>query len=1379
MWLRRRRRRRQGFVVAFIRSFAAAVVAISFSFMIIIDEPRIPTAFGFLVQQQQQLQSRRTIAIQLVADCRHSWWRRDDEHCCWAPPPASSSSSVTTAPQPPRLLLMRRSSLSATTTSFSSTTTTTAAPSSTPILRLDPTLTRQIIESSLIDNGDDDDETDNDDDDESSSSSSALPSRRLLSSSSSSFQEISHGLAVWKSCLLRGRLPVQADFDSEMGVWPSSNNSNSQQDGLWEAVQQHLAARQLPRLVVRHPVLCHAVLRCLVRMVAVVAMERQQQQEEANSSNEPRRQQQDDDDTQQLAQVDFLEQQQQQQERRSLLVDQLVTSILDETFPDSVVEGVFQLDQLFGYSNNNGDEDPLLLDNASGGFGLNAGVWQHSGWWLLPALQQKVVQLPELRALLRSLGRRPVSKDSGGRTQRWAPRTADSEGADAARIDVTARSAVTGLTLSGSLAEMLPCEALLLLNSSSTAPATTTATQLRRQRRRRSFFWAKFVEGKLLSYELSGWIDEPSRVVEQQRPPQRLPSAPGGGPLVVCLDTSWSMTSAPHREFLSKAVVVAAVAAAHRQRRPCHVVAFAAGDRVMDISHSSMDATPGGVRRLLDFLGHSFAGGSGTDVTGALRYAVRHVLSNNETVMAGADLLLVTDGEIPPVDDDRLLRDLRRRRDETGMQMHGLLVGRRESAPLRDLCTQTHNFLCQYDFYYDDNDVLLGRGGGAGASRSATTTITMTAWTARQPTGGIRRKLVLRRKRHYGWWCSSSSCRSSGGTNLRPTLGARGATRKGNRRRNRFDYNDDDDDDYLLDEYLSPSFENASLDNDAPSYSKDEEKDTNRSVKNKSLDTFATQVQEAVQKVRAFALKEMEDEAWQVSELDEEKNRMGSCWLYRDQLREAVARVNDNLVEREEESRLVVLGMAAGEHVLFLGPPGTAKSALGRRLAKICGGLFFQRLLTRFTTPEELFGPLSLQALENDEYRRRTDGFLPQATVAFLDEIFKANSAILNTLLTILNERTFDNGAGNREECPIRCVIAASNELPESDELDALFDRFLLRKEVLPVSDEGVIQMLSLSAPGSSPCDLGTSSSANDSVCEVVFSDGLDRVVETLSQAADRVSMGMEASFLLRDLRSFTREEMDVDISDRRLVKAARLLKVSAASHGRTSVDPIDCLLLQHIAWRLPEQRTTVREWLWDHVTPGSVQGQSSISSNVAQFRFLLNGLRQEVMAAVRKTNGDVTGDSGGRDVDLAVIKSLHDEAAQIVAQLQEQTVSLMRHIELLRRSADHLWLDPDEAKAMQQLLIPKAEVFLQDTNRVLRNARSLVVALSGEQSMVASNTLRLSVIEQLWDDSDEDAGVSFKDEELSMGMKEAKAKFDSETLRKWKKARKVANKRT
>ena len=144
----------------------------------------------------------------------------------------------------------------------------------------------------------------------------------------------------------------------------------------------------------------------------------------------------------------------------------------------------------------------------------------------------------------------------------------------------------------------------------------------------------------------------------------------------------------------------------------------------------------------------------------------------------------------------------------------------------------------------------------------------------------------------------------------------------------------------------------------------------------------------------------------------------------KDRLRGLIRDMQAGLVERDVEVRLLVLAALCGEHVLYIGPPGTAKSELGRRLARCTRasataataaaagafppgetGRFFERLLTRFSVPEELFGPLSMKALEEDMYLRQTEGFLPTAQVAFIDEIFKANSAILNTLLTILNER--------------------------------------------------------------------------------------------------------------------------------------------------------------------------------------------------------------------------------------------------------------------------------------------------------------------------------------------------------------------------------------
>jgi MoxR-like ATPase len=279
------------------------------------------------------------------------------------------------------------------------------------------------------------------------------------------------------------------------------------------------------------------------------------------------------------------------------------------------------------------------------------------------------------------------------------------------------------------------------------------------------------------------------------------------------------------------------------------------------------------------------------------------------------------------------------------------------------------------------------------------------------------------------------------------------------------------------------------------------------------------------------------------------------------------------LLERETAVRLLLLGALAGEHVLLIGPPGTAKSELARRLHRcIAGTAYFERLLTRFSTPEELFGPLSLKALEDDRYERLVDGYLPTAGIAFLDEVFKANSAILNALLTLLNEREFDNGAGRRPT-PLVCLVGATNEAPADESLLAFHDRFLLRVPVAPVGDEAFVSLLTGldEAPGAAAAPLGVDELA------------------ALRDSARAVRLGDEALAALTALRHRLRSD-GLPVSDRRWRRFVGLLRVAAASDGRPEVDPVDLWLAPYVTGHDAGSVAALAQWVDEAVIEATEQ---------------------------------------------------------------------------------------------------------------------------------------------------------------------------------------------
>ena len=161
-------------------------------------------------------------------------------------------------------------------------------------------------------------------------------------------------------------------------------------------------------------------------------------------------------------------------------------------------------------------------------------------------------------------------------------------------------------------------------------------------------------------------------------------------------------------------------------------------------------------------------------------------------------------------------------------------------------------------------------------------------------------------------------------------------------------------------------------------------------------------------------------------------------------LREVARALDARYLDKGELIRLLLVTLVAGEHMLIVGPPGTAKSALVRHLARLIDARYFEYLLTRFSEPNEIFGPIDIKAFREGTYVRRVEAMLPDADIVFLDEIFKSNSAILNSLLSILNERRFFTGSASIK-VPLSSLFGATNEVPNDDALGAVFDRFLVR----------------------------------------------------------------------------------------------------------------------------------------------------------------------------------------------------------------------------------------------------------------------------------------------------------------------------------------------
>jgi len=283
--------------------------------------------------------------------------------------------------------------------------------------------------------------------------------------------------------------------------------------------------------------------------------------------------------------------------------------------------------------------------------------------------------------------------------------------------------------------------------------------------------------------------------------------------------------------------------------------------------------------------------------------------------------------------------------------------------------------------------------------------------------------------------------------------------------------------------------------------------------------------------------------------------------------RQVATLLNQRFLNKEELIRLLIISAIAGEHTVLIGPPGTAKSAVIRSFSQMINANYFEYLLTRFTEPNELFGPVDIPVFRQGSYQRRTEGMLPEAEIAFCDEIFKANSAILNSLLTILNERKFSNG-NKVIRVPLLSMFGASNEIPNDESLNAIYDRFLLR--VYSDNLEGYhFQGLIEKGVNYEKSKLNPDEHA---IKPLLSSDILHEIHRNLPRY-----LNFTPEFLsqYKNIISQIRNE-GISVSDRRVVKLLKLFAASALFEGRQTANEADFFILKHI-WNNFDQREILR----------------------------------------------------------------------------------------------------------------------------------------------------------------------------------------------------------
>lgn len=356
---------------------------------------------------------------------------------------------------------------------------------------------------------------------------------------------------------------------------------------------------------------------------------------------------------------------------------------------------------------------------------------------------------------------------------------------------------------------------------------------------------------------------------------------------------------------------------------------------------------------------------------------------------------------------------------------------------------------------------------------------------------------------------------------------------------------------------------------------------------------------------------------------------------------------------KDEIIRLLLIATIAGEHAVLIGPPGTAKSALIRTFAKLIQARYFEYLLTRFTEPNEIFGPVDIAQFREGKYMRRTEGMLPEAEVVFLDEVFKSNSAILNALLTLLNERRYTSG-GQILKCPILSCFGASNEVPTDETLTAIFDRFLLR---IRSDNLDAYHFQDLLQKGLMNEVMGLTDAPVQPLASA-------REIAELHRAfAQRLRFTEEFFSTYKGLIFQVRAE-GISVSDRRVVKILKLFGASAFLDGRPQPDASDFFVLKHI-WN-NEDQAAILEAIVQPVLEAHYRDHPQTR------RVGAAGIGIEALAAeIDRVRQVLTGGAGLGDVQLfSQLKALNEIKTALAASPDPRAPELVRRVEQLLEAA-------------------------------------------------------------------------------------------------------------